>query len=104
MFRKRLPRLFHAGGRRFTQTRPSCVTKSNPRDFRAIYLVGRPVGLSDVLRGVAEPLGLESSARKGKAAQVLAEGLEEDRRAREGWNVSPAPGTRPSHASPDLFS
>jgi len=48
----------------------------NPRDFRSLYLVGQPVGLSDLLRGVAEPLGLETSARKGKGAQLLSEGLE----------------------------
>lgn len=48
----------------------------NPRDLRALYLVGQPVGLADLLRAVAEPLGLESHMRKGKAAQLLAEGLD----------------------------
>ena len=48
----------------------------NPRDFRPLYLVGQPVGTADLLRAVAEPLGLESSPRKGKAAQLLAEGLD----------------------------
>ena len=48
----------------------------NPRDFKPLYVVGQPVGLADLLRAVAEPLGLESSARKGKAAQLLAEGLD----------------------------
>lgn len=52
------------------------MAELNPRDFRTLYVVGQPVGLSDLLRTVAEPLGLESSARKGKAAQFLAEGLE----------------------------
>ena len=47
----------------------------NPRDFRPLYLVGQPVSLSDLLRPVAEDLGLESSARKGKTAQLLSEGL-----------------------------
>jgi type II secretory pathway predicted ATPase ExeA len=48
----------------------------NPRDLRTLYLVGQPVGLADLLRAVAEPLGLESHSRKGKAAQLLAEGLD----------------------------
>ena len=48
----------------------------NPRDFRCLYLVGQPIGLADLLRAVAEPLGLESHPRKGKAAQLLAEGLD----------------------------
>ena len=52
------------------------MAELNPRDFRSLYLVGQPVGLADLLRAVAEPLGLESSARKGKAAQLLAEGLD----------------------------
>ena len=52
------------------------MAELNPRDFRPLYLVGQPVGLSDLLRAVAEPLGLESSARKGKAAQLLSEGLD----------------------------
>ena len=54
----------------------------NPRDFRPLYLVGQPVGVSDLLRAVAEPLGLESSARKGKAALLLSEGLEKIAAAR----------------------
>lgn len=52
------------------------MSELNPRDFRPIYVVGQPVGLSDLLRAVAEPLGLESSSRRGKAAQLLSEGLE----------------------------
>jgi general secretion pathway protein A len=48
----------------------------NPRDFRPLYVIGQPVGMADLLRAVAEPLGIESSARKGKAAQFLSEGLE----------------------------
>lgn len=52
------------------------MAELNPRDFRPLYLVGQPVGLADLLRAVAEPLGLESSARKGKAAQLLSEGLD----------------------------
>ncbi len=52
------------------------MAELNPRDFRPLYLVGQPIGLADLLRAVAEPLGLESSARKGKAAQLLAEGLD----------------------------
>lgn len=51
------------------------MAELNPRDFKSLYLVGQPIGLSDLLRAVAEPLGLESSARKGKAAQLLSEGL-----------------------------
>lgn len=52
------------------------MAELNPRDFRTIYVVGQPIGLSDLLRAVAEPLGLESSSRRGKAAQLLSEGLE----------------------------
>ena len=52
------------------------MAQLNPRDFRTLYLVGQPVGLADMLRAVAEPLGLESSPRRGKAAQLLAEGLD----------------------------
>ena len=52
------------------------MAELNPRDFRPLYVVGQPIGLSDLLRAVAEPLGLESSARKGKAAQLLSEGLD----------------------------
>jgi type II secretory pathway predicted ATPase ExeA len=52
------------------------MAQLNPRDFRPLYVVGQPVGLADLLRAVAEPLGLESSPRRGKAAQLLAEGLD----------------------------
>lgn len=52
------------------------MAELNPRDFRPLYLVGKPVGLADLLRAVAEPFGLESHTRKGKAAQLLAEGLD----------------------------
>jgi len=52
------------------------MAELNPRDFRPLYLVGQPVGLADLLRAVAELFGLESHARKGKAAQLLAEGLD----------------------------
>ena len=52
------------------------MAELNPRDFRPLYVVGQPVGLADLLRAVAEPLGLESSPRKGKAARLLAEGLD----------------------------
>lgn len=52
------------------------MAELNPRDFRPLYVIGQPVGLSDLLRAVAEPLGLESSSRRGKAAQLLSDGLE----------------------------
>ena len=52
------------------------MAELNPRDFRPVYVVGQPIGFSDLLRSVAEPLGLESSSRRGKAAQLLSEGLE----------------------------
>ncbi|MDP6940252.1 MAG: AAA family ATPase [Planctomycetota bacterium] len=52
------------------------MAQLNPRDFRTLYLVAQPVGLSDLLRAVAETLGFESSGRKGKTAQLLSEGLE----------------------------
>jgi type II secretory pathway predicted ATPase ExeA len=52
------------------------LAQLNPRDFRALYLIGQPVGVPDLLRAVAEPLGLESSPRKGKAAGLLRDGLE----------------------------
>lgn len=52
------------------------MAELNPRDFRPLYLVGQPVGLTDLLRSVAEALGLESSSRRGRAAQFLTDGLE----------------------------
>jgi general secretion pathway protein A len=52
------------------------MAQLNPRDFRPLYLVAQPVGLSDLLRTVAEAFGLESSGRKGKTAQLLSEGLQ----------------------------
>lgn len=52
------------------------MAELNPRDFRPLYLVGQPVGPSDLIRSVAEALGLESSFRRGKGAQLLSEGLE----------------------------
>lgn len=52
------------------------MAELNPRDFRPLYLVGQPVGLTDLLRGVAEALGLELSFRKGKVAQIISDGLE----------------------------
>jgi type II secretory pathway predicted ATPase ExeA len=52
------------------------VGELNPRDFRPLYLVGQPLGVPDLLRALAEPLGLESSPRKGAAARLLTAGLE----------------------------
>lgn len=52
------------------------MAELNPRDFRPLYLVGQPIGLTDFLRNVAEAMGLESSFRRGKAAQLLSEGIE----------------------------
>lgn len=52
------------------------MAELNPRDFKTVHLVGKPVGLVDIVRYVAEALGLESSFRRGKAAQLLSEGLE----------------------------
>lgn len=52
------------------------LAELNPRDFRPLYLIGQPVGPPDLLRAVAEPLGLESSPRKGRAAALLTDGLE----------------------------
>lgn len=52
------------------------MAELNPRDFKPIYLVGQPIGPTDLLRSVAEALSLESSYRRGKAAQLLSEGLE----------------------------
>ena len=48
----------------------------NPRDFKPLYIVAQPVGPTDLLRSVADALGLESSFRRGRAACLLAEGLE----------------------------
>jgi len=48
----------------------------NPHDFRPVYLVGQPLGVPDLLRAIAEPLGLESSPRKGLAARLLTDGLD----------------------------
>lgn len=52
------------------------MAELNPRDFRPVYLIGQPVGAPDLLRAIAEPLGLEGSPRKGAAARLLSEGLE----------------------------
>lgn len=52
------------------------MAELNPRDFRPLYLVGQPIGTSDFVRNVAEALGLESSFRRGKTAQLLSEGIE----------------------------
>lgn len=52
------------------------MAELNPRDFKPLYLVGQPIGLTDLLRNIAEALGLESSFRRGKAAQLLSEGIE----------------------------
>jgi type II secretory pathway predicted ATPase ExeA len=52
------------------------MAELNPRDFRPLYLIGQPVGAPDLLRAIAEPLGLESSPRKGAAARLLGEGLQ----------------------------
>lgn len=52
------------------------MAELNPRDFKPLYLVGQPIGLTDLMRNVAEALGLESSFRRGKAAQLLSEGIE----------------------------
>lgn len=51
------------------------LAQLNPRDFRPLYLIGQPVGAPDLLRAVAEALGLDSSPRKGKAAELLRQGL-----------------------------
>ena len=48
----------------------------NPRDFRCVYLVGQASGTSDFLQNLAEALGLESSFRRGRAAQLLTAGLQ----------------------------
>jgi general secretion pathway protein A len=48
----------------------------NPREFKPLYLVGQPVGLTDILRSVADALGVESSFRRGRAAHAIALGLE----------------------------
>ena len=52
------------------------LAQLNPRDCRGLYLLGQPVGAPDLLRAVAEPLGLDSSPRKGKAASLLRDGLD----------------------------
>lgn len=48
----------------------------NPREFKPLYLVGQPVGVTDILRSATDLLELEPSARRGKAAHILADGLE----------------------------
>jgi general secretion pathway protein A len=52
------------------------MSELNPRDFRPLYLVGQPVGLTDLLRSIAEAWDMEGSFRRGKPAQALSEGLE----------------------------
>lgn len=48
----------------------------NPREFKPLYLIGQPIGVTDILRSATDLLGLEPSARRGKAAHILADGLE----------------------------
>jgi type II secretory pathway predicted ATPase ExeA len=48
----------------------------NPREFKPLYLVGQPVGPTDLLRSVADAWGFESSSRRGRAAHFLTQGLE----------------------------
>ena len=48
----------------------------NPREFKPLYIIGQPVGPTDLLRCVTDALGLEASARRGRAARILADGLD----------------------------
>lgn len=48
----------------------------NPRDLRAAYLVGQPVGVTEILHRAADALGLETAWRRGQAAKLLTAGLQ----------------------------
>jgi type II secretory pathway predicted ATPase ExeA len=52
------------------------VSELNPRDLRAAYLVGQPVGPTEMLHKVADALGLETAWRRGQAAKLLTAGLQ----------------------------
>ena len=53
------------------------LAELNPRDLRAVYLVGAPLGATEILHKVADGLGLETGWRKGLAAKLLAAGLQQ---------------------------
>jgi general secretion pathway protein A len=48
----------------------------NPRDLKAAYLVGQPIGETEVLHRVADALGVETAFRRGVAAKLLSAGLQ----------------------------
>lgn len=52
------------------------LAELNPRDVRAVYLVGQPIGETEVLHKVADALGLETGWRRGVAAKLLTAGLQ----------------------------
>jgi general secretion pathway protein A len=52
------------------------LSELNPRDLRAAYLVGQPIGETEVLHKVADALGVETAFRRGVAAKLLSAGLQ----------------------------
>lgn len=52
------------------------LSELNPRDLRAVYLVGQPLGATEILHKVADSLGLETGWRRGLAAKLLTTGLQ----------------------------
>jgi type II secretory pathway predicted ATPase ExeA len=52
------------------------LSELNPRDLRAVYLVGAPLSATETLQKVADALGIETGWKKGLAAKLLAAGLQ----------------------------
>lgn len=48
----------------------------NPREFKAVYLVGRPLRVLALLRSLADAFGFEPSATATKAAAAIADSIE----------------------------
>lgn len=52
------------------------MSELNPRDLRAAYLVGQPIGETEVLHKVADALGIQTAFGRGVAAKLLSAGLQ----------------------------
>lgn len=52
------------------------VSELNPRDLRVAYLIGQPVGPTEILHKVADVLGVETAWRRGQSAKLLTAGLQ----------------------------
>lgn len=62
------------------------LTELNPRDLRAVYLVGQPIGATEVMHKMADALGLETAYRRGLTCKLLGAGLQK---------LAAAPGPHP---------